>query len=295
MKVNLPKGKYIVAVSGGVDSMVLLELLSKQGIDLVVAHFDHGIRPDSHKDEELVRQVAKRNELPFEASKGRLGAKASEEQARDARYEFLNAVKSKYRADKIITAHHQDDLIETAFINLIRGTGRLGLSSITNNPDIFRPLLDMPKSDITKYAIKHNINWREDPTNEDERYLRNFIRRQIMPKLSAKQRQDIIKGINKATVTNRLINQEVANLLQKSTTNGIIKRDMFIAFPDEISREVLTAFLRQEKIRQFDEKTIQNLTVAIKTAKPNTSLDVTKGTSLRIDGKEAHLVTSVKT
>src|SRR4051812_31887046 len=115
MKVKVPRGKYILAVSGGVDSMVLLDLLArKPGIELVVAHFDHGIRPDSKKDEVLVRKAAASYGVAFEPGQGNLGPAASEATARQARYHFLDEVLTKHQALKIITAHHQDDAIETA-------------------------------------------------------------------------------------------------------------------------------------------------------------------------------------
>jgi tRNA(Ile)-lysidine synthase len=141
MKIKIPKGKYVVAVSGGVDSMVLLDLLSrKPGIELVVAHFNHGIRPDANKDEELAVTRSEQLNLPIEVGYGHLGAKCSEEHARKARYAFLQKISLLHNADKIITAHHQDDLIETALINTIRGTGRKGFVSISNNEKVLRPL-----------------------------------------------------------------------------------------------------------------------------------------------------------
>src|SRR5438270_2251525 len=118
MKVNVPPGRYVLAVSGGVDSMVLLDLLAKlPGLELVVAHFNHGIRPESVNDEELVANRAKRLNLPLELGYASLGQGASEATARQARYQFLEAVQKKYKAKAIITAHHQDDWIETAVIN----------------------------------------------------------------------------------------------------------------------------------------------------------------------------------
>src|SRR5438105_4926788 len=116
MKVELPKGRYVLAVSGGVDSMVLLHHLANSqkliansknkssshqlpanGYELIVAHFNHGIRPDSSKDEQLVKKTAKKYNLPFETGYGKLGPNASEEQARKTRYKFLNKVKKKYQ------------------------------------------------------------------------------------------------------------------------------------------------------------------------------------------------------
>src|SRR3990172_5722177 len=132
--VDIKLGTYVVAVSGGVDSVVLLHLLVQKGqraegrgqskYNFIVAHFDHGIREDSKLDRELVQELAKKYNLPFVYNQGNLGPKASEATARDARYAFLNKVKDSVSAQAIITAHHQDDVLETAIINLLRGTNR---------------------------------------------------------------------------------------------------------------------------------------------------------------------------
>jgi tRNA(Ile)-lysidine synthase len=314
IKITVPNGKYVVAVSGGVDSMVLLDMLAKQAtvkrqqisvseknkknsnlqpvssnLKLVVAHFNHGIRPDSDKDEEFVRQAASKLMLPFEVGYGKLGPKTSEERAREARYKFLNYIKQKYHADAIITAHHQDDLIETAIINLIRGTGRRGLVAITENSNLLRPLLHLSKKDILAYAKKHGVHWREDPTNKDERYLRNYVRHKMVPKLSRKQRNQLLKDLTEITILNRMINQEVAKLSQKIVKDGSINRSRFTALPPEVANEVLMDFLRQHNIRDFDKKMIERLTVVIKTAKSGTKHNIIKGLSLRMTLSEAHL------
>lgn len=163
MKVNWPKpGKYVVAVSGGVDSMALLDLLQAHGdYELVVAHLDHGIRSDSGEDRQLVEQAAEAVGLPFFYKEAKLGAGTSEAAARKVRYAFLNKIKTKQGAAAIITAHHQNDVLETAIINIIRGTGRKGLTSLGSN-EIVRPLLNVSKAALIQYAKKHNLQWRED-------------------------------------------------------------------------------------------------------------------------------------
>lgn len=292
---EVPKGKYVVAVSGGVDSMVLLHLLMQrhqgkgQRAELVVAHFNHGIRPDSKEDEEFVRKMAKMHQLPFEVGYGKLGPKASEEQARNARYKFLNRIRRNCNAGAVVTAHHQDDLIETAILNIIRGTGRRGLTAITENPDIMRPMLHLSKKDILAYAKGHKLEWREDPTNKDERYLRNYIRRRIVPKLSDTRRQQFLQEIQKLGARNRIINQEIENLSQKLVKGKTIDRIVFTALPSEIAREVLMHFLRQNNIRDFDKKTVERLMVVVKTAKAGSKHDASKGVSLEISRNAALL------
>src|SRR5579884_3654782 len=115
MEIQLEPGAYVVAVSGGVDSVVLLDLLTKNhNLKLTVAHFDHGKRKDSASDRHFVQKLAEKHGLSFVYAEGRLGLGASEAAARKARYKFLQQVRESAEARAVVTAHHQDDLLETA-------------------------------------------------------------------------------------------------------------------------------------------------------------------------------------
>jgi tRNA(Ile)-lysidine synthase len=152
MEVNLEPGVYVVAVSGGVDSVVLLNMLSMQSdLKLVVAHYDHGTRKDSENDRHFVDNLAKTYHLPFVFDMGTLGYDASEAIARTYRYQFLEKVRTATGARAILTAHHQDDLLETMFINVLRGTGRKGISPMQTNTYVTRPLLGMTKQMLLDY------------------------------------------------------------------------------------------------------------------------------------------------
>lgn len=170
---------YIVAVSGGVDSVVLLAMMVKyrETNRIIIAHFDHGIRDESAADARFVEGLAKYYRLPFESRREELGARASEALAREQRYAFLKELAKKYDA-KIVTAHHQDDLVETIAINLQRGTGWRGLSVFTSN-DVIRPLIMKRKSELYKYALENELEWIEDETNQKDTYLRNRLRKKI--------------------------------------------------------------------------------------------------------------------
>ncbi|MEI7539306.1 MAG: tRNA lysidine(34) synthetase TilS [Candidatus Saccharibacteria bacterium] len=183
----LHNGRYVLAVSGGVDSVVLLDMLSRQsGLELVVAHFDHGIRGDSVQDAVFVSDLAKKYNLPFETRREELGINANEETARDRRYDFLRSVAKKHDA-KLITAHHADDVIETIVINLSRGTGWRGLAVLDS--DIIRPLTNLTKVEVINYANEHNLTWHEDSTNSSDVYLRNRIRSKLVDFDSDKKSQ----------------------------------------------------------------------------------------------------------
>ncbi|MCK9641683.1 MAG: tRNA lysidine(34) synthetase TilS [Prolixibacteraceae bacterium] len=270
LNVVIPSGKYVVAVSGGVDSVVLLDLLAKnmtEQHEYVVAHFDHGIRHDSTKDAELVNSLAKKYGLTYESDSANLGAETNEADARDRRYEFLNKVKQKYSADALMTAHHQDDLIETSMINILRGTGRRGLSSLKSTNSILRPLLAYPKKQLIEYAKTNNLEWNEDSTNLDMTILRNHLRAKVVARMADKQRQEWLKLLNNAYKINQKLDTEIQNILHRGLHKNqpVLNRSWFIMLPHEVSKEVLLAVLYSLKLQDFDKKTIERLTVQIKT------------------------------
>lgn len=202
--------KYILAVSGGIDSVVLLDMMSKlPSHQLVVAHFDHGIRPDSHRDAEFVRTLAKKYGHDFELAREELGANASEDLARRRRYKFLRQLSKKYQAP-IVTAHHADDVVETIAINHVRGTGWRGLAVLDS--DIVRPLLDKTKAELKDYAKKQGLTWREDSTNASDAYLRNRIRRKL-DKIEPAEKQKIHTLRQHQLKLKRDIEQEVKQLV----------------------------------------------------------------------------------
>lgn len=278
MKIDVPGGKYVVAVSGGVDSVVLLDLLRMYpGVKLTVAHFDHGIRDDSHLDKAHVEALARRYRLPFVYDKGELGPGASEAEARQARYEFLKKVQAMVEADAIVTAHHENDVLETAVINLLRGTGRKGLSSLTNGEGIIRPLLEVPKSEIIDYAKRHGLVWREDGTNRNTNYLRNRIRQDVIPSWSMHDRRKLLA----ITREMKTLNDEIDATLRPNIRDELERR-WFILLPHSVSREAMAAWLRHHGVRDFDRPAVERLTVAAKTAANGKAIDVVKGYRMHV-------------
>lgn len=176
--------KKILAVSGGIDSIVMLHMFRKDP-DVVVAHFDHGIRPNSAEDCLFVRRAAEKYGLAFYSKRVELGEKCSEDTARTARYAYLRNLASRLDG-QIYTAHHRDDVVETMVINLLRGTGWRGIAPFWDN-DIQRPLIELTKSEIHRYAAEHQLSFRQDQTNTEDAYLRNRVRQS----LSREQRQQL--------------------------------------------------------------------------------------------------------
>jgi tRNA(Ile)-lysidine synthase len=263
--IELESGKYIVAVSGGVDSVVLLHALQgRPELQLVVAHFDHGIRPDSAQDKLFVQKLAQQHGLPFVTARAELGQGASEATARQARYQFLREVLKTEAAQAMVTAHHQDDLLETAVINMIRGTGRKGLSSLGQTSDLKRPLLGIPKKDLLRYAKEHNLQWREDSTNQDDTYLRNHIRHNVLPRLSEAKRQELLKHITDAAQQNKMLDELFKQYLSEQADNQLNRRQ-FIMLPHDVAREVMATWLRANQLSGFDKKTLERAVWAAKT------------------------------
>jgi tRNA(Ile)-lysidine synthase len=250
--------KYVVAVSGGVDSVVLLDILANQaGNELIVAHFDHGIREESHKDAEFVRNLAKKYNLPFELKREELGVNASEEKARDQRYAFLRSVAEKHCA-KLVTAHHADDVIESIAINLSRGTGWRGLAVLDS--DVIRPLTGMNKAQTVKYANEHGLKWREDSTNSTDNYLRNRIRRKVVDLDEDEKRQLLALWETQKSIKAE-IEKEAVKLIGKGPTYS---RYFFSHMDDRIGSELLWHIVRWRLTRPQRVKVLH----AIKTFLP---------------------------
>lgn len=284
--INPEAGKYILAVSGGVDSVVLLDILTKNRIkqryDLIVAHYNHGIRSDSSKDEKLVKDLATSYELEFVSAQGNLGENTSEAKARASRYQFLRKICKKYNAEKIITAHHLDDRIETVLFNLQRGTGRRGLVPFSKNSDIIRPLKNVSKREILRYADKHNLKWREDSSNKDLKYSRNTIRHKLLPELESTNpdfRNHFAHLLNELEKDNKKIDELLENKLNaigtKQDNSVVLKREGLISMKQNILREFLYfCVLKLDPSAEVLSPQIVRLAHYCKTARPGTTCPI---------------------
>ena len=239
--------------------------LSAKDFRLVVAHYDHGIREDSKVDRLFVQQTARTYGLPFVYDKGSLGPRASEAQARTARYGFLEAARQATQAQAIVTAHHQDDQLETAFINSLRGTGRRGLTALRSRLTLLRPLLGTPKSELLAYAQTNGIKWHEDSTNKDARYLRNHIRRHLLSKLPAPDRDQLTHLITELMDTNDQIDRILVNHLHTQPVPGELNRQWFIMLPHVVATEIMMTWLRAHDVDNLDKKRLELLTAKAKT------------------------------
>ncbi len=227
--------KIVVAVSGGPDSMCLLNVLNNlkeqfkkyNNIDysLVVAHVNHMIREESEDEKVYVEQYCKRLGISFnylkvnvtkEAKKGKI---STEMCGRKIRYEFFNEVLKKENATKIAVAHNSLDNVETIILNLSRGTGLKGLCGISyKTQNIIRPLLDISREEIEEYGNNNNLNAKIDKTNMCDIYLRNKVRLNVIPTLKQNLGKNICDSILK---TRKILIKEEEFLSQY--TNNIIK------------------------------------------------------------------------
>ncbi len=263
--------------------MALLHMLAQRpDLRLVVAHYDHGIRPDSLIDRKLVQLTAKEYGVPFVYHTGQLGARASEALARAKRYEFLHQVRRASGAGAIITAHHQDDALETAILNLLRGTGRRGLSSLKSTDVVRRPLLHVPKNELLRYAKREGLQWREDSTNTDVRYLRNYIRHHILPRFADADREVLLAHIQQAHQHNAALTTELGNYLHLQPHTHTLDRHHFIMLSHSVAREVLAEWLLLRTGAELSRQMLDRLVVAAKTGRSGSRTDVNRGHWLEI-------------
>lgn len=190
---SLYSSKFVLAVSGGVDSMVMLDIFRKEfdNENLIVAHLDHLIRDNSSEDMDLVRRYCLEHSLKFVGDSIDVGQFPGnlEANARQVRYNFLEKVRRDYSADWIVTAHHIDDQAETIFMSQMKGAFVRGMSGIDFKDDdrkLLRPFLFVSKKQIQKYAKDRGVSFIVDHTNFDTKYDRNFLRNDVFKKLEGR-------------------------------------------------------------------------------------------------------------
>ena len=183
--------KLLIAISGGVDSVILTHLFSELNFDISLAHCNFQLREkESDLDEEFVKLLSQKTSnqiftIKFDtekfASKNKFSIQIA---ARELRYNWFQKIIKKHSFDYVLTAHHADDNLETFLINLTRGSGLDGFTGIPRiNGNIVRPLLAFSREEILAYAKTNTIDWREDASNATTKYIRNKIRHKVLPVL----------------------------------------------------------------------------------------------------------------
>jgi len=243
----------IVACSGGLDSCVLLHLLrfspGLPRLDLRIAHFDHAMRPESGAQAQWVRGLGRAWGLPVTIDRA-AHAPASEDAARRARYRFLAEVRAGAGARWILTAHHADDQAETVLFRVLRGTGISGLRGIPERGGggLLRPLLPFWRGELEAYAERARVPFVTDRSNRDVRFARNFLRREILPRVEA----GVAPGARAALVRlARLADEEdeawaralpllaERSLIEQGPNRIVISRTAFLAEPPGVRARLL--------------------------------------------------------
>ena len=247
----------LAAVSGGVDSMVLIELLYRANFNFAVAHVNFELRGlESDGDEAMVSAWCKQREIPFFSRKipphqhqfqNNISLQIA---ARELRYNWFNELAELHNFNSILTAHHLDDQVETILMQLINGqlvTGMLGIPVV--NGLVKRPLMFANRKQILEFAIEQKINWREDATNEKDAYIRNKIRHHVLPelkKINPALTETIRKGVWKARGVYELFRKGLDNNYRNLVVpeSGFIKirKDDLLKFknPDSVLFHLLT-------------------------------------------------------
>ncbi|MFN3756845.1 MAG: tRNA lysidine(34) synthetase TilS [Flavobacterium sp.] len=224
---HLKSGKLLLAVSGGLDSMVMLHLIQSVANDVSVAHANFSLRRlESDGDEVFVRTFCLQHKIPVYVKKFETQEFADEHKlsiqqaARQLRYEWFEELCEREGFDFVLTAHHLDDQLETFLIHLVRGTGLQGLTGIPEQQgNILRPLLAFSRKQLEDYAQEQLISWREDSSNQEIYYLRNKLRQNVVPLLK-ELNPSFLDGFNN-TLHHLKQSQSLVNVTSEETWKAI--------------------------------------------------------------------------
>jgi tRNA(Ile)-lysidine synthase len=244
--------RVLVAVSGGADSVALLhvlrELTPRLRLSLHVLHVDHGLRPDSPRDAHFVRRLGGRLGVPVDVAAVSVVGSSGEAAARAARYAALERAADRIGAQRIALGHTAEDQAETVLMRLLTGTGPFGLAAIPAvRGRIVRPLLDARRADVVAALQRAGLDWVEDPTNRDRRFLRNHVRHDLLPRLDAAAGSDLVDRLARvarlaretADVVARLAAVELQRVATVERDAVVVPRAALAALPERLATEVL--------------------------------------------------------
>jgi len=247
----------IVGVSGGPDSVFLLDLCiafaRKTAIKVVVAHVNHGLRgAESNDDAKFVGKIAREKKLGFEMLKlKKLPAGNLEEVCRNARYDFFEKLRRKHKAAWILTAHQQNDLIETVLFNLVRGSfldGLKGMETADEKRRLLRPLLGITKEQILAELKAKRVPYRIDSSNKNSRFSRNLIRNEIIPllkKINPAFQESMIKNVENIAKIRNLLAKHSDEWIRKNNAAKNIPLKEFLAEPLPMQKNLLAELYKR--------------------------------------------------
>ena len=277
----LSKDKAIViALSGGVDSMVLFDILRSLNYKVIIAHVNHNVRKESYYEYQEIEKLAKNLDIPFYGLiLEEINNANFHDEARKKRYDFFKEVANENNTNTICTAHHLDDLIETSLMKIVRGSNIFGYSGIKNKVsidgiDIVRPLLCLNKDEIYEYANNNKLLYFEDQSNKTDHYTRNRYRHHIIPLLK-EENPNIYQEFQ--SFSNQLLN--AFNYIRKQSSsilnnwNNEININEYKKLDKALQYDIISILLEKYKIIQITSK-IETIMEIINKDKANSSIDL---------------------
>ena len=264
-----PGASLAIALSGGIDSIVLLDaaaaLATRHPVNLSAIHVHHGLSPNADRWADFCAAQCTARSVPLATHRLRLSRERGsslEAQARSARYERLLAAD----VDVVALAHHADDQAETVLLQLLRGAGPQGLAAMPafrpGHPALLRPLLELPREALAAYAAARALNWIEDESNADRRHARNFIRHEIAPVLAARfpgYPATLVRAArhqaHMAVLADALASLDAVGAVDETG----LSRDHLAALPPARARNLLRWFLREEGLRPPSEARLSDM------------------------------------
>lgn len=247
--------RVAVALSGGADSMALLEIIHRLRAHLSITpmalHVHHGLSPHAGQWAQLCRQACAERDLPFELCQvhvRRAPGASLEECARDLRYQCF----ARCDADVLLLAHHLDDQCETFLLRLLRGAGLHGLAAmpvarpLPDGPLLLRPLLAATRAQLRAYATRRALKWIEDESNDDRALTRNYLRAEVLPRMAARfpgYRQVVARAVDGLSEAAHILDELAGTDLQAATLDGDLQLDRLAALGDARALNALRAYL----------------------------------------------------
>ena len=288
--IDINNDEYIIiGVSSGPDSMALLHMLQNNlKCKLVCAHINHNVRIQSDEEERYLKEYCKKYNTIFESTKIKTYSKNNfENEAREKRYQFYEKILKKYNSHNLFLAHHGDDLIETIFMKIIRGSNLEGYAGIKTysyleNYKIIRPLVSLTKDDIIKYNKKHKIKYYIDDTNENTQYTRNRYRKYILPLLKKEDKLVHLKFLKYSNILqeyDNYINYEIEQKINNIYKNNQIDISNLNKEHPFMKKNIIFYILSQiyeNKANIIKEKNILDILKMTTDNKPNYTINLPK-------------------
>jgi len=261
----------LVAVSGGPDSMAMLDALARLAPELdmrlAVASADHGLRPEARDEVAFVRAAALERDLPFRGVELHLASGSSHATARLARYDALRSVARDLACDSIAVGHTVDDQAETVVARLLRGSGLRGLRGILDRREdgVIRPLLDSTRADVRRHLAHFELRSVEDPSNRDRQYLRVRVRHELLPEL-AKESPEIVRHL--AAIADE--SAEFADFVDelavrfREESGRTIARDLLERLPRPARAAAIAEFIRFHAGKSPSRRVVEAVSIALR-------------------------------